>query len=449
VIRRLLAFSLLLTGVLAAAPSAQAAVRGPLVPENGTLVGAYVNYKNAHGRAGRMQQIMRVEHKMGRRYDIDHTYAQWRTPFPTWYEKWDVEIGRIPFVNWKGVPSRSIANGSQDRVLKARARAVKALGAPIMIQYYGEMDRQAGKPGAFVKAWRHIVKVFNAQGATNAVWVWCPTADGFRTGRAQKYYPGNRYADWLCADAYNWPGKSWRSFRSAVRPFYSWAKVAHARKPLMIGEFGSREGSHGRKGRWIKAMQRDLKTRLRHIKAVVYFDTVAGDSGIDWRLRSSRSSMRAWVRMARDPWFSHHGTITGSRPHRAHPSRHTRPAPRRHVRPATRHTQRTVLRATRLHLTRAHSTVTSRHGVDLRFHVSRSARVNLRVLDRSGDVVRVLHLGKERRGQGHTASWWGWSQKGKPVARGRYSLQLVLRRHGARVLTAPVTVAVRAATHAR
>jgi hypothetical protein len=433
-------FAAAAAAILGGAARAEAAA--PLVPKHGALLGAYVNYNDASGRAGRMAEVTRLEKRMGRRLDIDHTYATWRKPFPTWYEKWDVQMGRIPFVNWKGVSSRSIASGSQDRLIRARARAVRALGAPIMIQYYGEMDRQAGSPGLFRKAWRHIHAIFDAAGATNAVWVWCPTGDGFRTGRAQRYYPGNLQVDWLCADAYNWPGKRWRSFKAGVMPFYHWALAKHPRKPLMIGEFGSRGGGSARTASWIAHVGRSLRTSLKHIKAVVYFDTVAGDSGIDWRLRGS--SLRAWVKLGHSSWFSGHGALTSRR---ARPARHHRRAKQhRHAAPHKVRTHRR-LRVTHTQIDGT-DTVTLTNGVDVSYRVSRAGRVSLRVLDAAGHVVRSIKQGRHHRGQSLVASWWGWGQDGRPVQPGTYRMQLVLRRAGHVVTGRAVAVTVQAATQA-
>src|SRR5438105_15657730 len=77
---------------------------------------------------------------------------------------------------------------------------------PVFIEWFPDMDTSslAVSPASFVSAWRHVHDIFAARGATNAVWVWCPSAPGFASSTAQAYYPGDTYVDWACADGYNW-----------------------------------------------------------------------------------------------------------------------------------------------------------------------------------------------------------------------------------------------------
>ena len=58
-------------------------------------------------------------------------------------------------------------------------------------------------PGEFVAAWRHVVDIFRAQGATNVTWVWCPNIVGPKS-QLTGLYPGDNYTDWVCMDGYNW-----------------------------------------------------------------------------------------------------------------------------------------------------------------------------------------------------------------------------------------------------
>ena len=64
-------------------------------------------------------------------------------------------------------------------------------------------------PTGFVQAWRHIVDVFRANGATNVAWVFCPGQDALRGDcRGQgpggrRVLSGNQYVDWIAEDAYS------------------------------------------------------------------------------------------------------------------------------------------------------------------------------------------------------------------------------------------------------
>ena len=52
----------------------------------------------------------------------------------------------------------------------------------------------------FIRAWRHVWRIFRDAGATNVTWVWSvnhvsvPDTPG---NQAQDYWPGKRFVDWL------------------------------------------------------------------------------------------------------------------------------------------------------------------------------------------------------------------------------------------------------------
>jgi beta-mannanase len=156
-------------------------------------------------------------------------------------------------------------------------------------------------PASFIAAWQHVHAIFDTVGVPNASWVWCPTATGFATGRAQAFYPGDDAVDWLCADAYPGPGKS--SLSSVLAPFLSWAHQ-HA-KPAMIGEFGiPRDVAPDQRAAWLDAAQTTVAADSQ-IKAVVYFDS--GIQGAppshDFWLASDAQTLQSYRTWARVPYF--------------------------------------------------------------------------------------------------------------------------------------------------
>jgi len=258
-----------------------------------------------------------MERALGRRLAIDMHYYHWSWTFPTWHERDDVAAGRIPMISWGRFSAAAIGTRRQDRLIRRRARAVAAFGHPLFIRWFHEMDggnaeSDAGTPRAFVTAWRHIRGIFRSEGATNAVWVWCPNASGFSTGRAQRFYPGDRYVDWICADGYNWsplqaggaPGGDWRTFADIFADFYRWA--SQRGKPLMVGETGTQEGLPGRKANWISDLGQDLPTRFPGIQALVWFNAISTSNQggtFDWRVDSSRDSLAAFRQLGRSRYF--------------------------------------------------------------------------------------------------------------------------------------------------
>jgi hypothetical protein len=250
-----------------------------------------------------------LEEHLGRKLDINHNFYPWDKEFPTDVERWDLENGRIPLISWNGrdAYASDIAGGAYDPMIKERAAKVKDLGKPVMIRWFWEMDGNkkrefAQSPAAYISAWRHIHDTFEAEGATNVAWVWCPNASAFTDGEAQAFYPGDDYVDWVCADGYNWaPGRAgdpWETFADIFGGFYDWASKQP--KPIMIGEFGVQERSPGDKAAWVAETANLIKTRFPLIKAVVYFNA---DQDYDWRMSTSPDAYEAFKNLANDPFF--------------------------------------------------------------------------------------------------------------------------------------------------
>ena len=307
----ILAVVTLCLGQASTAGAAYTRPTGKLAPATGALIGSYVR-PAAWDFASYQTAITNRERDMGRKYDVTNWYYRFDEAFPSKRETWNAAEGRHSMVSWKAGYSSTINSGGADPIIRARADAVKALGKQTFIRYGWEMDsphingQYAGSPAEFVSAWKRIVNTFRSRGATNAVFVWCPTAWGFNTGRALPYYPGDAYVDWICADGYNWYGSGAqptspdRTFKQVHTAFYNWAVLRN--KPLMVGETGAIDVAPiGKKAKWVADAQYDLKTSFPSIMAVVWFDTKHGTE--DWRVNTSTSAYDAWKTMARDPYF--------------------------------------------------------------------------------------------------------------------------------------------------
>jgi hypothetical protein len=201
--------------------------------------------------------------------------------------------------NGAGVQASTIAAGGHDGMIRARAEAVRRLGEPVFIRWFWEMDgnkkaQWAEGPEQYKAAWKRIVDLFRAQGATNAVWVWCPNASAFDDGEALAWYPGKDHVDWICADGYNFapnrPGDRWRNFDEIFVHFYE--EGAKLNKPMMIGEFGVLEGNPGEKGNWFHYAHDVLAQKYPAIAALVYFNADSTTNGVyyDWRVKTSPES---------------------------------------------------------------------------------------------------------------------------------------------------------------
>ena len=291
------------------APPTTTTTTGPATSVTGVLLGASSSPEE-RGLAPEKAVVEALEQAIGRTLDINHNFYGWEAPFPSEVERWDLHRGRIPMISWngKGVTTSTIAAGRYDQLIRQRARSTRALGRPVLIRWFWEMDGNkkadfAESPEQYVAAWQRIVGIFRAEHADNVSWVWCPNASAFNDGAAQKFYPGDDFVDWTCADGYNWapgrPGSDYRSFKEIFGGFYAWASLHD--KPIMVGEFGVQERNPGEKAEWIRATGEEIKTHFPLLRAIVYFHA---DKDYDWRLTTSDSALEAFRQLANDPWFN-------------------------------------------------------------------------------------------------------------------------------------------------
>jgi beta-mannanase len=251
-----------------------AAVTGPrLVPTSGALVGLHVDNAQSVDKETFKNGVDRRELDAGRKVDIlaAEPYSFTNT-FPSWREPWIASTGHIPLVSWSPGYSPAVANGSKDAILNARAADVRAYGQPLFLSYGPSMNKEGaavvGTPASFVSAWRRAHDRFAAANATNAVWVWCPSAEAWSNGSAMSWYPGDAYVDWTCAEGTN-TAAPWTPFTSLFRPFVDRATTIG--KPQMV-TFGSREGAAGQKATWVEWAFKGLTSYLPTVKAAVYDD---------------------------------------------------------------------------------------------------------------------------------------------------------------------------------
>jgi hypothetical protein len=251
---------------------------------------------------------------MGRKLAIHHQFYKWDQALPTADQTWNVSAGRIPFVSWK--PARqngttitwpSISGGAQDAWITAQADRIREFGHPLFMVFNHEPFDQSqngwGTPSDFVAAWRHIVDIFRARGATNVSWVLVLTGYDYKVaGRADAFYPGNGYVDWIAADPYNFFTRDgvWRELSEVSEHFYTWGSAKA--KPLMLAEWGCEEDPSvpGRRAQWFQNAGSWLKARP-NIKAVVYYNN---KQIYDWSIDLSASSLTAFSALGADPWFN-------------------------------------------------------------------------------------------------------------------------------------------------
>ena len=268
----------------------------PLMPAHGALLGQYYGDKSIEATAT----------KLGRTLKVHLTYWAWDDDWTQDATRDDLDAGRIPLVNWEpdGIDFHDIVSGSLDTTIKARAAGAKQLGKPFFLDFAAEMNGDEAWSGndapLYIAAYRHIHDLFDAAGATNVVWAWCPNVTDVdnTNDHTLDYYPGDDYVDWTGVDGYNWGSGEWQSFHDVFKDIYP--LLAKKQKPIIIGEMASSE-TGGDKGAWIDAMLPTLEQDFPLIRAVIWFDV---NKERDWRISSSTASETAFKNMAADAYFN-------------------------------------------------------------------------------------------------------------------------------------------------
>jgi beta-mannanase len=282
----------------------------PPVTRVSRFFGAYV-----HGAPDSMAPVDDLEAKVNSQADVVNFYVASTEGFPVNRTKSIVANGSIPLITlefWdytKGVnqPSyslKSIAGGAHDAEIRAFAQGAKAAGTTIWVRPLHEMNGNwypwagtvnGNTPADYAPAWRHIVDVFRAQGATNVKFVWCPNNDnvgGTTSNTYASYWPGETYVDSIALDGYNFGGSSWRTFTTTFAKSYAAVAALSASKPIFIAEIGCATGATATaKSAWVADMFKVIPTSFPRIGGVVWFDTT---DEADFRIQSDAYTVSAF-----------------------------------------------------------------------------------------------------------------------------------------------------------
>ena len=250
-------------------------------------------------------------------------YRTWQElPFEESSLRAITSVGALPLITWEpwdreedGYSLAAIAAGAFDGYIAEAARQARSWGGVIFVRFAHEMNGNwypwgDWDPATYKAAWRHVVSIFRAEGATNVRWVWTPYVEGSQYP-FRRYYPGDRWVDWAGLDGFNW-GKPFASFAKIFDDSYR-RVVKMTEKPLMIAETGSVEGSGNAKAIWIRRALRRALPRLAHIRALIWWSDVHPD-GTDWRIDTSASALQAFGTSLQAPRYRQGAAFLLSRP---------------------------------------------------------------------------------------------------------------------------------------
>jgi hypothetical protein len=253
---------------------------GPVTPpRKGSYLGAWVRPEHLT-EPGRVTAMTTWEKDLGRKMAIVNTYRRFDENFFNDSDRQFAARGSTVMLSWAGGDTRLITMGRYDDLIRERARELKAFGHPVLMRYRWEMDRpnlraQMWSGADYVAAWKYIRGIFTQEGATNASWVWCPTAEGFQGAYAADFYPGDDQVDWNCVDVY--AGTKYGAIGELMRPFLEFC-AKHPSKPVMIGEFGiARSWGTEQRAAWLQDASTTFKANPQ-IRAVLYFESDPTDN---------------------------------------------------------------------------------------------------------------------------------------------------------------------------
>ncbi len=214
-------------------------------------------------------------------------------PEITW-EPWDATRGLYSHQPEFGL--RNIVAGRFDGYIRAWANRIASWHRPVRIRFAQEFNGNwypwghgvgGNRPSDFVRAWRHVHRIFARADAHNAVWVWSPV-----TGAPRAYFPGRGQVDRLGITCLNGGTRLfqrvWRSFaRICAGSIRSLHRLA-PRLPIELSEVGSAEVG-GSKAAWIAGMFACLALHPE-VRTLIWFNV---RKEADWTVTSSAAADRA------------------------------------------------------------------------------------------------------------------------------------------------------------
>jgi mannan endo-1,4-beta-mannosidase len=184
---------------------------------------------------------------IGRQPNLVSYYSPWLEPFQTRFARLAANHGAetIVQIDPKNVSLASIAAGHYDAYLRSYATAVRAFGSKVVLSFGHEMNGawyswgyKHTSPHVFVAAWRHVVTVFRAKGATNVDWLWTVNVlnKSIPIPAPDSWWPGSSYVDWVGIDGYYY--QSSETFSQVFGPTIV-DVLAFTHDPMFIAETGA------------------------------------------------------------------------------------------------------------------------------------------------------------------------------------------------------------------
>jgi Glycosyl hydrolase family 26 len=221
-------------------------------------------------------------------------YSGWAEPFAMSFARTVLSHGTIPCVQIDPTYASvaGIAAGAYDGYLREYADSVRDFGHAVVIGFGHEMNAPwyswgygHVRPSVFVAAWRHVVTLFDEQGADNVTWLWTLNQDRRGTGPVRLWWPGAKYVTWVGIDGYYFRPSD--TFSSAFGRTIDQVQ-AFTHKPVLLSEVavGPAAGQFAKIGDLFDGIHRDK------LLGLVWFDKVQHGSIYrqNWRIEDNSAA---------------------------------------------------------------------------------------------------------------------------------------------------------------
>jgi len=258
------------------------------------LVGVY-----EPGVPGSWSKITEFTTATGVKPGIVVYYSPWNDPFSTSFAQTARDHDAYVLVQLQpdGVTLASIAAGGSDAYLRSYADAVVAFGHPVILSFGHEMNGTwyswgygHASPATFVAAWRHVVRVFRAEGAANVTWLWTVNSVKGASSDLSQWWPGAAWVNWTGVDGYYF--RATDTFGSVFGSTIADIRAISS-APLLIAE--TAVGTTSNRESQITALFAGASAA--RLAGVVWFDGAqhAGIYHQDWRLEDDPSACAAFT----------------------------------------------------------------------------------------------------------------------------------------------------------
>lgn len=249
------------------------------------------------------RQVNTFAKAVNREPDLLLCYSGWGEPFLTKFADTAYAHGAALVVQMYPPAHGSlaaVAAGRRDRYLRSYAAKVRAFGHRVILSFAPEPNGQWYRWGwthtpaaTWVAAWRHVVRIFRAAGATNVTWMLTLNVAFKSSGPVAAYWPGSSYVNWIGVDGYYVSRGD--TFANLFLPTIRAVRKLTG-KPMLVSE--AAVGPRAGQVRGIRNLFRAI--RRYRLTGLIWFDK-SQHHGIyhqDWRLEDRPAAVAAFRREA-------------------------------------------------------------------------------------------------------------------------------------------------------